>query len=466
MSFPANPSNGQAAIVNKITYQYSSATNTWTKLTSLPTYLANLTANSSITIGNLTMNGNLTNITAAGNLYIGGTGVFGTALNYVPANAPVQVGFNINNYSQFSIQNANTGNNASTDIAAIANNGSDNDTYVDMGIVGSGYSQASYNLYNPNDGYLIVSGNTITRGGNLILNTYQANDIIFATGGTQKNNEVMRVTSANVVNIKSTNTSTSTTTGALIVAGGAGIAGNLNVGGNLTTTGNTVHTGNLTVSGAGNKLYFADGSSQSTAATAGLAGVFGQAFTTTGSGQTFTIPSGVTAIKATVIGGGGAGGSQGGNYGSAGGGGAGGLAISYLTGLTPGNTLSVTVGAAASTSSVASGTQSISTITATGGGSGGVGTGNGGGSGGAGGAASGGTINCTGGAGVSAAGSTGIIFVSGSGANSIFGGGGTSSANNGTNGGAAGAFGAGGGGGNGYGASGGAGYQGVVIFEW
>jgi len=237
MSFPANPSNGQAAIVNKITYQYSSATNTWTKLTSLPTYLANLTANNSITIGNLTMNGNLTNITAAGNLYIGGTGVFGTALNYVPANAPVQVGFNINNYSQFSIQNANTGNNASTDIAAIANNGSDNDTYVDMGIIGSGYSQASYNLYNPNDGYLIVAGNTITQGGNLILNTYQANDIIFATGGTQKNNEVMRVTSANVVNIKSTNTSTSTTTGALIVAGGAGVAGNLNVGGNTVVTG-------------------------------------------------------------------------------------------------------------------------------------------------------------------------------------------------------------------------------------
>ena len=444
MSFPANPSNGQAAIVNKITYQYSSATNTWTKLTSLPTYLANLTANNSITIGNLTMNGTLTNITAAGNLYIGGTGVFGTALNYVPANAPVQVGFNINNYSQFSIQNANAGNNASTDIAAIANNGSDNDTYVDMGIVGSGYSQASYNLYNPNDGYLIVSGNTITRGGNLILNTYQANDIIFATGGTQKNNEVMRVTSANVVNIKSTNTSTSTTTGALTVAGGAGITGNLYVGGNVATT------GNLTVSGASNKLYFADGTSQSTAATGGLTGVFAQAFTTTGSGQTFTIPAGVTALKVTAVGGGGSG--------AGGGGGAGGAAIAYLTSLTPGNTLTVTVGTAGGTSSVASGTQSISTITATGGSS----TSNFNGA--SGGSGSGGSLNFGGGGG---GGSTSIF--GGGGGNSIFGGGGYGRGSGGTaSGGNATAYGGGGGGGtNTCGLpTGGSGYQGVVIFDW
>ena len=43
--------------------------------------------------------------------------------------------------------------------------------------------------------------------------------------------------SANVVNIKSTNTSTSTTTGALTVAGGAGVAGDVYVGGNAVITG-------------------------------------------------------------------------------------------------------------------------------------------------------------------------------------------------------------------------------------
>ena len=169
-----------------------------------------------------------------GNLYVGSTGVFGSVLNYIPANAPIQVGLNINNYSQVSIQNANNGNNASSDIAAVANNGSDNDTYVDMGIVGSGYSQAAYNLYNPNDGYLIVAGNTTTGGGNLILNTYQKNDIIFATGGTTKQFEVARITSGNTLVVKSTNTNSLTAnTGALQVWGGASISGNVYNGASL-----------------------------------------------------------------------------------------------------------------------------------------------------------------------------------------------------------------------------------------
>jgi hypothetical protein len=103
-----------------------------------------------------------------------------------------------------------------------------------------------------------------------------------------------------------------------------------------------------------------------------------------GSG-TFTIPSGITRLKVTVIGGGGGGG----NRTDGGGGGGGGAAIKWLTSVTPGNTLSYSVGAggatnsSGSTSSVSSGTQSISTISATGGaapaGSGGaIGCGNGG----------------------------------------------------------------------------------------
>ena len=172
---------------------------------------------------------------------ITGNLIVGTQLNYVPANAPVQVGFNINGYSQFSIQNANAGNNASTDIAAVANNGSDNDTYVDMGIVSSTYSQSAYSLYNPNDGYLIVAGNTTTGGGNLILNTYQKNDIIFATGGTTAKFEVARITSGNVVVVKSTNNNTlSANTGALQVWGGASISGNTYVGASSTQVGGAV----------------------------------------------------------------------------------------------------------------------------------------------------------------------------------------------------------------------------------
>ena len=91
---------------------------------------------------------------------------------------------------------------------------------------------------------------------------------------------------------------------------------------------------------------------------------------------TFTIPAGITKIKATIVGGGGGGGGANGVV--AGGGGAGGgAAIKILSGLTSGGTLAVTIGAGGTggssagniggTTSLASGTQIISTVSATGG---------------------------------------------------------------------------------------------------
>jgi hypothetical protein len=147
------------------------------------------------------------------------------------------------------------------------------------------------------------------------------------------------------------------------------------VGYNTTTPGLEVYTGSAwsAVGGSG-----------------GLGGQ--QVFTSSG---TFTIPTGKTVVKVTIIGAGG--GSGGANYGSCsatllgGSGGGGGAAVKYLTSLTPGNTLTVTVGtggtAGASgatssnnatsggtgvTSSVASGTQTITTVSATGGAGGGA----------------------------------------------------------------------------------------------
>jgi hypothetical protein len=122
-------------------------------------------------------------------------------------------------------------------------------------------------------------------------------------------------------------------------------------------------------------------------AAAGGGGLGGQTvFTSSG---TFTIPSGKTVVKVTVQGaGGGSGGSTYANQAGVSGGG-GGNTVKYLTGLTPGNTLTVTVGTGGTagssggsnggtgvTSSVASGTQTISTVSATGG-SGGLGNQNG-----------------------------------------------------------------------------------------
>jgi len=78
---------------------------------------------------------------------------------------------------------------------------------------------------------LFASGNTTTGGGDLILASQLNNDVIFAVNGLNTENEVMRITSANNLVIKSTNASTSKTTGALQVVGGVGVEGDIQASG-------------------------------------------------------------------------------------------------------------------------------------------------------------------------------------------------------------------------------------------
>ena len=136
-----------------------------------------------------------------------------------------------------------------------------------------------------------------------------------------------------------------------------------------------------------------DADGRITGASSGAAGGLGgqTAYTTAGSG-TFTIPSGKTVLKVTVVGAGGGGGPGGTgnnpmtgapNYGYNNGGASGGAAVKYLT-VTPGNTIAYTVGAggtAASgpqvggtggTSTISSGTETITTVSAVGGQGGGA----------------------------------------------------------------------------------------------
>ena len=187
------------------------------------------------------------------------------------------------------------------------------------------------------------------------------------------------------------------------------------------------------------------------------AGVAATVFTANG---TFTIPTGITRIKMTIVGGGGGGGTgSGGCCGRPGsGGGGGGAAIKWLT-VIPGRTLDVTVGAAGAASGsggisqVATGTsgtpQSITTVQASGGSPGATN-----GLGGTGGIGSAGDLNIGGNAGNSSGSAT---TISATGGGSIFGGGG-----------AGGAVGRayGGGGGGGAGGAGSAGAAGVVFIEY
>ena len=145
--------------------------------------------------------------------------------------------------------------------------------------------------------------------------------------------------------------------------GAASLAANNVLLGNGTSPVQTVAPGT-----AGNLLTSNGTTWVSTVPSSVYSGTSAQIFTSSG---TFTIPAGITSVKATVLGGGGAGGNaSGGSYYLTSGGAAGGLATKYFTGLTPGNTLSVTVGGAGGTSSVASGTETITTVSATGGGNG------------------------------------------------------------------------------------------------
>jgi hypothetical protein len=186
--------------------------------------------------GNLTFTGNVTSVQVTGN----SGQFFGEAangFNALYAGIPVgyltqpqivqQITSDYDGYAGFNMQNINTGANSSSDFFITADNGSFLDGFLDLGLAGSNYNYEGFSILGPNDGYLFVTGNTSTGGGDLILGTQLQNDVIFSLGGLNTENEVMRITSANNVIIKSTNPSTSNTTGALTVVGGVGVAGNV-----------------------------------------------------------------------------------------------------------------------------------------------------------------------------------------------------------------------------------------------
>ena len=189
--------------------------------------------------GNLFVGGNINLSQANVSVFTGNSGqFFGNAAGYGALYAGISSGYvadpytvtqmtaNFNNYAGVVTgQNLNSGPLASADIFLTPDNGTFNDTYLDMGIASSTYSYPGYSLIGANDAYLFNWGNATTGGGNLIVGTGAVNDIIFAVQGINTQNEVMRITRANVVAIKSTVSASSTTTGALTVAGGVGITG-------------------------------------------------------------------------------------------------------------------------------------------------------------------------------------------------------------------------------------------------
>lgn len=193
--------------------------------------------------------------------------------------------------------------------------------------------------------------------------------------------------------------------------GGTGLA---TLTANNVMLGNGAASVNFVAPGTSGNVLTSDGTTWAST-TPVLSGFYNmQVFTATG---TFTVPTGITKVKVTVVGGGGGGASA-----SSGGGGGGGAAIKIITGLTPAGTVAVTVGAGGAVQTTG-GTSSFGAHCSATGGAGGTSGTNGAGAGGIG---SSGLLNIGGTAG--GPGCAGGIGLQGSGGSSILGGGGVSAA--------------------------------------
>ena len=235
--------------------------------------------------GNLWIDGNLnlatsTTVTSPSGVFTGNAAGFGALYaginsGYVfQAQTVLQASTNFNGYAQVNHQNINGGSLASGDYIVTANNGTANDTYIDMGMASSTYNYPGFGLLRPNDGYLLVYGNTTTKGGNLVLGVGGGgldNDIIFAVGGFDSTNEYGRIDgTGNIFVIKSAVAATNEYSGAITVAGGVGIAGALYTGGIGKHGAGLQNTpiGNATPSTAAFTTVTASGITQITNATA------------------------------------------------------------------------------------------------------------------------------------------------------------------------------------------------------
>jgi hypothetical protein len=248
------------------------------------TTIATLLGNGTLTTGNITTTGNisatnfvgngvgLTNVTvsAAGNIVGTSSNVTLVAGNYsytfdntgnvtLPANVFVGVtntflpntvtsfSSNVNYYSQVTLQNKSSGNDATADYIVTANNGSDTVNFLDLGIINSGYdnttpSNSLGNIVFAADSYIYAQGNASNAnqsGGNLAIGTATTGKTIkFFAGGTTSSAIAMTVANTGVT-VGGNITATGTLSGS-----GSGLTGVA-----LKTTGSwTVTTGTNTYS--------------------------------------------------------------------------------------------------------------------------------------------------------------------------------------------------------------------------
>ena len=105
---------------------------------------------------------------------------------------------NVNNYFQVYIYNSNSGINATSDLALYNDAGTSSNNFIDIGIDSSAYSNATWTITGPNEGYLY------TGASNLAIGVVGRSAIKFFSNGQMASDEAMRIDAGSNVNIGNT----------------------------------------------------------------------------------------------------------------------------------------------------------------------------------------------------------------------------------------------------------------------
>jgi hypothetical protein len=262
MSFPTTPTNGQVTVVNQVSYQYSSATNSWTRILSTANVI---TANTIAVNGALTVG---TTISAIGNItgaYYFGNGSQLTGITADAAGFPITAG--TSNIAAAANSNIAITVGGTANVAVFATTGeyitgvlSANGTVTGGNLVTGGFVTATGNVQGGNllTGGLVSATGTVT-GSTLIGSVVTASGNV--TGGNINTGGLISATStitsgANItggnlltgglISATSTITSAANITGGNVLTGGLISATSDITGGNLLTGGSVSATANIT----------------------------------------------------------------------------------------------------------------------------------------------------------------------------------------------------------------------------
>ncbi len=219
--------------------------------------IQNLGTTSNYDLPFITNNTERMRINTAGNVGIGSSS-FSTNPERLLIDAGTTTSYNlitakgsVNNYLQFNLQNTQGGPNASSDIVATANNGSETQNFINMGINSAGFGGSDI-LAGNNTTYLYGTGNDMVIG-----NGTSNKNLILFSGGIATTNEAMRIESNGDVGVATTNPTAKLDVGGNFKLGAAGTILTSVIKGNATITDNSTNityllplTKTVTITGA------------------------------------------------------------------------------------------------------------------------------------------------------------------------------------------------------------------------